>query len=104
MVQSSKTAPDAAEIEAQMKVIRDDIAELTKLMKEAGDVKLGGLSASVKAEVENLVAKSREKIDGIEKQVKQQASSFEDYVVEKPLQSAFFALLIGLFIGSIYRR
>lgn len=104
MVQSSKTGPDAAEIEAQMKVIRDDIAELTKLMKEAGDTKLGGLSDSVKAEVENLVAKSREKIDGIEKQVRQQASSIEDYVVEKPLQSAFFALLIGLFIGSIYRR
>lgn len=104
MAQSSKSGPDTADIEAQMKAIREDVAELSRLMKEAGDAKLGKLSASAKAEAERLVGESKETLEDIEKQVKQTASSVEDYVAKKPLQSALIALLVGLFIGSMSRR
>lgn len=104
MVQSSKTEPKIEDIEAQMKVIREDIAELSNLMKQAGEEKLSKLSASARVEAEKLVGESKKKIEEIEARVKQKTSSIEDYVSEKPVQSAFVALLIGLFIGSISRR
>ncbi len=104
MAQSSKTGPETADLEEQLKVIRDDVAELSRLMKEAGDAKLGKLSASAKAEAEKLVGESKEKLEDIEKQVKRTASTVEDYVAEKPFQSALIALLVGLFIGSMSRR
>jgi len=104
MAQSSKAEPNAEDIEAQMKVIREDIAALTNLMKQAGEQKLSKLGSSTRAEAEKLVRDSKEKLEEIEASVKKKALSVEDYVNEKPLQTAFFALLIGLFIGSMSRR
>ena len=104
MAQTSGSGKSTDDVEDQIKVIKEDIAQLTKLIKELGEERYGEAAKAAREQVDDWMNKSREKVDEASEQVKAKAASIEDYVVEKPVQSAFIALLIGLLFGSMMRR
>ncbi len=104
MAEARKTAPSATDVEDQIKTIRDDIATLTTLLQGLAGAKAGEARKAVKDEADDLLKRSRETADEARARARQAAGSVEEYVSEKPLQSALIALLVGIFIGSLSRR
>lgn len=104
MAETSRSGRNAGDVDEQIKVIKDEVAELTKLMKALGEDKFSDVARSARDHVDDWVSKSRQTVGEAGVRVKARAESVEDFVIEKPVQSAFIALLVGLVIGSMTRR
>jgi ElaB/YqjD/DUF883 family membrane-anchored ribosome-binding protein len=104
MATSPKPAPTATDVEEQFKTIRDDISKLTTLLKELSKNKVGEARKAAQDEVEGLLKRSKDVAEEATAKAKEAAGSVEDYISEKPVQSALIALLVGIFIGSLSRR
>lgn len=101
---ATKPETKSGDIEDQIKVIRDDVSKLTKLIMELGEDKVSEAVKSARGEAEDLFNKSRRMAGEASDRARQTAGSVEDYIAEKPFQSAMIALLIGFLIGSMSRR
>ena len=104
MADSVKSGAGKEDIEDQIKTIRKDVTELTNLLRSIGVEKLDDVSKAARAKTDEWVQKSKESVHQAGRTVKAKAVTVEDYIIEKPLQAAIIAFLIGLFIGSISRR
>lgn len=104
MAEPSKSRTSASDIEDQFKTIREDISRLTKLMTQFGEEFLADASDAAAEQSGDWINRSRRKAGETGRKVREKAASVEDYVVEKPVQSAVIALLIGLVLGSMSRR
>lgn len=98
----TKTTPD--DVQAQVKQIREDITTLTKLLKELAEDKAGTARDSAIAEANALLGQTREAADRARARAHATAGSVEDYIAEKPVQSALIALVAGIAIGLFSRR
>jgi ElaB/YqjD/DUF883 family membrane-anchored ribosome-binding protein len=84
--------------------MRTDVAQLAELLKAVAS---GGAADAGKAlhdQADELVRRGREVAEGATQRAKGAVSTIEDQIVEKPVQSALIALLIGIVIGSLGRR
>lgn len=104
MSTSSKPSTETSEIEGQIKVIREDISSLASLLKNVVETKASDTAKKTHDQAENLINRSREAADHATDRARQAAHSVEDYLAEKPAQSALIALLVGFFIGTLWRR
>ena len=104
MPTAGKSEPTASDVEEQIKTIRDDIATLTGLLKDLAGSKVEDVRKTAKNEADDLLKRSKETADAATAQAKQAAGSVENYISEKPVQSALIALLVGIFIGSFSRK
>jgi ElaB/YqjD/DUF883 family membrane-anchored ribosome-binding protein len=93
MADREKLATDGADVQDQIKIIREDVAELASIMRALGGEKLEDVSSTLKKSMHDANLKIRSK-----------TATIEDFITEKPVQSAFIALLVGVFIGSMSRR
>jgi ElaB/YqjD/DUF883 family membrane-anchored ribosome-binding protein len=82
MADSTKSGIGKEDIEGQIKTIREDVTGLMALVR--------GLS--------------EEKLENVTRTAKAKTATVEDYIVEKPVQSAIIALLVGIIIGFMSRR
>lgn len=94
----------ADELEEQFQVIRDDITKLTKLLQEIGEAKAGETRDKALAEAKDLLEQSRSALDEGRLKARNAAASVEDYINEKPVQSALIALGVGFLVGMMTRR
>jgi ElaB/YqjD/DUF883 family membrane-anchored ribosome-binding protein len=101
---AGKSNVAAADIEEQIKTIRDDVANLSKLIMQLGEDKVSEAVKTARDEAEELLNRSRRMADEATDRAKKTAGSVEDYIAEKPIQSAMIALLVGFLIGSMSRR
>lgn len=104
MATTPKSSPNANDVEAQIKTIRDDVATLTSLLKDLAEDRLEGAKKVAHDEAEELLKKSKDATRHAKHRARQATSSMEEYIAEKPVQSTLIALLIGIFIGSLSRR
>ncbi len=104
MATAPKSAPTTTDVEEQIKTIRNDISTLTDLLKDLTGSKAEDVRKTVKDEADDLLKRSKETAEEATARAKQAAGSVEDYIAEKPVQSALIALLVGIFIGSLSRR
>jgi len=104
MATAPKSAPTTTDVEEQIKTIRNDISTLTDLLKDLTGSKTEDVRKTVKDEADDLLKRSKETAEEATARAKQAAVSVEDYIAEKPVQSALIALLVGIFIGSLSRR
>lgn len=104
MATSPKPTPTATDVEEQFKTIRDDILKLTTLLKELSENKAGEARKAAQDQAEELLKRSKDVAEEATAKAKEAAGSVEDYISEKPVQSALIALLVGIFIGSLSRR
>lgn len=100
----AETKPTKDDVEEQIKQIRDDISNLTGLLKELAEDRAGDLRDTAVAEAQALVGQGRQAADRARVQAHEAADSIEQYIVQKPLQSALIALGAGLLIGLVSRR
>lgn len=96
--------PELNDVEAQIAAIRDDVAELTQLLKSFAGAKTEAATETLKGEAETLKRQAQEAADEAVRKARSAATSIEDHIVEKPVQSALIALLIGILIGALGRR
>jgi len=104
MATAPKSAPTATDVEEQIKTIRNDISTLTELLKDLAGSKAEDVRKTARNEADDLLKRSKETAEEATARAKQAAGSVEDYISEKPVQSALIALLIGIFIGSFSRK
>lgn len=93
MAGSSGSKTSSNDIDNQIKQVREEVSELSKLILQFGEERVSEAGQTARAQA----GQASEKL-------KAKAASIEDRIVEKPVQSAIIALLIGLVIGSLSRR
>ncbi len=101
---ATKSETGTGDIEEQIKVIRDDVSKLTKILMELGEDKVSEAMKTARGEAEDLFNRSRRMAGQASDRARQTAGTVEDYIAEKPFQSALIALLVGFLIGSTSRR
>lgn len=104
MADGQKSAASAGDVNAQLKTIREDVAKLAELMRDLAGQKADEAKRAAGEEAEKLAGRSRQAAEAAAERARQAAGSVEDYIAEKPVQSALIALLVGVFIGSLSRR
>lgn len=104
MPQTSKGQTTASDVEEQIKTIRDDITKLTRMMVDLGEGRAADAAKMAQSEAEEIIGHAKRVAGETADKARQKAASAEDFVVQKPIQSAFIALLVGIFIGSMSRR
>lgn len=104
MAPPRKTETPVADIDEQIKTIREDISRLTKLMMQLGEDKVSEAKKTVRDEADDLLKRSKHAAEEAAETAKAKVAPIEDYIVEKPVQSALIALLVGIFLGSLSRR
>jgi ElaB/YqjD/DUF883 family membrane-anchored ribosome-binding protein len=92
------------DLEQQFHVIRDDITTLTKLLKEIGEGKAGETRDKAMAEASELLERSQKSLDEARARAMHTKETVEDYITEKPVQSALIALGVGVVLGWMTRR
>jgi len=92
------------DVERQFQVVRDDIVELSRLLREIGETKAVAQRDAAIAEAETLLNRSKEILEEGRERVRQSTQSIEDQIKEKPLQAAAVALGVGFLVGLITRR
>ncbi len=101
---STKSTTDVKELEEQVRVLRHDLSEATRLLKEFAEGKAVETGRALHDEADQLIRKTKHAAEGAKERALAASGSIEDYIAEKPLQSAFVALLIGFVIGTLGRR
>lgn len=96
--------PGRDDVERQFEVLRDDLATLTRLLREVGETEAAERRDAVLAEAATLLDRSRSKLDEGRVRFRQASASIEDQIREKPVQSALIALGLGFLIGMMSRR
>ena len=109
MAQSTKSGStgrgsDAGDIEEQIRTIREDVSKLSKLIIGLGEDTLSDAVKTAREEAEELLGRSKRMADDATQRARKTAGTVEDYIAEKPFQSAMIALLVGFLIGSMSRR
>ena len=92
------------DLEQQFHVIRDDIATLTTLLKEIGEGKAGDARDKAMAEASELLERSQKSLDEARVRALHTKETIEDYISEKPVQTALIALGVGVVLGWMTRR
>jgi ElaB/YqjD/DUF883 family membrane-anchored ribosome-binding protein len=100
--ETGRTGSD--DLERQFQIIRDDITKLTRLLREIGEAKAGETRDAAMAEATELLERSRAALDEGRMKARQATAGVEDYIKEKPVQSALMALGVGFLIGLVTRR
>ena len=100
----SKGSSGNHDLEQQFQNIRDDITTLTRLLREIGEAKAGETRDAAMAEAAELLERSRAALDEGRLKARQATASVEEYIKEKPVQSALIALGVGFLIGLVTRR
>ena len=99
------TDPDGIdEIEDQFDRLRDDLSELSDVIRKVAQSKSTEAGDAALAEAQRLLERSRKTLDDGAARARRAAKSLEDYIHEKPVQASLIALGIGLFIGLLSRR
>jgi ElaB/YqjD/DUF883 family membrane-anchored ribosome-binding protein len=103
---SSPATPgsDLAELQEQLKTIRADVATLADLLKGAAHGRAAEAGKALHEQADDLVRHGKEMTEGATERARSAVTSIEEQIVEKPVQSALIALLIGIVIGSLGRR
>lgn len=96
--------PDREDVERQFQVLRDDLATLTRLLREVGEAEAAERRDAVLAEAATLLEKSRSTLDEGGARLRRASASIEDHIREKPVQSALIALGLGFLVGMMSRR
>lgn len=100
----STNRPGREDLEQQFRLIGDDVAELSKLLKKVGEAKASEAREVALAEANDLLERSRERLDEGVKRARGAVASVEDQIREKPVQSALIALGVGFLVGVMTRR
>lgn len=101
---AQRTTHGREDLEQQLHVIREDISTLAALMKEIGESKAGEARDKALAEASDLLERSRKSLDHARTSAMHTKETVEDYIAEKPLQSALIALGVGVLLGWMTRR
>lgn len=96
--------PTPEDIEAQLRQIREDLSTLTRLLGELAGEKTETAKGMALDEAAELVARSRKTAEAARHRAESAAHGIEQYIEEKPVQSAMIALIAGMFIGWLSRR
>jgi ElaB/YqjD/DUF883 family membrane-anchored ribosome-binding protein len=96
--------PGREDVERQFELLRDDLAKLTRLLREVGETEAEERRDAMLAEATKLLDRSRSALDEGRLRARQATSSIEDHIRDKPMQSALIALGVGFLIGMISRR
>lgn len=96
--------PGPKDVEHQFHIVRDDLATLTRLLREVGEAEAGEKRDAALAEAVALLDKSRSALDEGRARVRQATASIEDHIKEKPVQAALIALGVGFLVGMMSRR
>lgn len=100
----STTGPGMDDLEQQFDVVREDLVELTRLFRDIAEAKAGEKRDEALAQASELLERSRATLESGKEKARKSALTVEDYINEKPVQSALIALGIGLFVGMMTRR
>lgn len=96
--------PGRDDLDRQFQLVRDDLATLTRLLREVGEAEAGEKRDAVLAEAAALLEKSRSALDKGRARARHATASVEDHIREKPVQSALIALGVGFLVGMMSRR
>jgi ElaB/YqjD/DUF883 family membrane-anchored ribosome-binding protein len=101
----AKTAEDsAAEINAELKALREDFAALIATLKEAGTQQAGNVAAGVREAVGQMGEQVRMSAGQARAQGEAMANEMEAMIARNPLTSILVALGLGYLVGVITRR
>lgn len=100
----TKTDADRGDVEEQLRVIRDDVATLTELLKELGQSRSEEAREAVFARASELRAAGEKAADAARARAESGTASVERAISENPIQSALLALGAGVLLGWMSRR
>lgn len=104
MAQATKRNVTSADVEDQLATIREDVSKLTKLVVEMGKEKVDESTKAAREGADDILSRAKRSAENAARQAKEKTASIEEHIIERPIQSAIVALLIGIFIGSMSRR
>jgi len=104
MSEAEKGAGTEVELEAQIQRLREDFAEMARLLKSLAGEKAAAAGEAVHGETEAQLRRSREAAENVRATAATAGTAIEDHIAATPVQSAVIALLIGFLLGSLSRR
>lgn len=93
-----------ADVEAGLKQVKSDIAELTKTLSQYGQSQVSAAGTNAKQKKDELLLQSEQALEDLRMQVKSLTEQAETKVREKPIQSLLIAAGIGAALTFIARR
>ncbi len=101
---ATKKGTDAEDVEAQVRVLKEDVATLTQLLKEIGETKTAEARDAAMARAQEVIDGSARAVHAARAHALETTQSIESRIAEKPLQSTMIALGIGVALGWLSRR
>ena len=95
---------DTDDVKAQIKTISDDVAALSALVREIAASSASDAAETLKGKADDMAGQAREMKDKASRRAREEIGALEQQIVDKPLQSALIAFVIGAVIGALTRR
>lgn len=102
MADTPKT--DTSDLQAQMKVLGDDIARLTEIVRALAKDAAGDMRSKMSEKAGAFAEAGQGMAERAAEKAKDEFQAIEKHITDKPVQSALIAFLIGMVLGSMNRR
>ncbi|NRG17948.1 DUF883 family protein [Rhizobiales bacterium] len=99
-----ESGPTVADVEAQIRKVRAEIATLAETISAVGSSKAGELRGEAERRAAQLAGKGEDMVAGLEQELADLERSLKKTVREKPFISLGAALLAGVMAGLLLRR
>ncbi|UJQ95113.1 DUF883 family protein [Mariluticola halotolerans] len=100
----SGAAATSDDVEAQIARIREDIAELTKVVGAFGSAKANQYTGRAEKVRDDLAETSQQAIESVREEVASLENDVRDYIREKPLQTVGIAAGVGFLLAFLSKH
>ena len=104
MAANDKHDPGVEEIEAQMRILREDVATLTRQLKDLGAARASEAGEAAAGRAREVFDRSGRALRAGQARAEHTAQSVEAFVADKPAQALLVALGFGIVLGWLSRR
>lgn len=91
-------------LDQQLQALREDVASLAESLKRLASATASDATRHMHEQADDLLKRTKDAAGDATRYATGAAASIEEHIVQKPVQSALIALLIGIVIGSLGRR
>ncbi len=101
----ARSSDDAAQdLNAQVEILRKDVATLTSLLSEVVTGKAASTAGAAQAELEQWLQKGRDSAGKARNSAEQATATIQETIEERPIAAVLIALAVGYVAGMLSRR
>ncbi len=98
------TSPETEDLQAQIHSLKEDVANLTGMLRDMGERKVSAARESAVSRAQDALETSTQVLKEGREKAGRQAETLEAHITEKPLQATAIALGLGVALGWLSSR